>query len=96
MKLIPVEPIGSHTVRGFADYPDKSKSGIEEWEEPVYPAPCPDAVRLGQLRGTLGWRSSLTGIAKLLDISVVDASSLIRGRKVPESWDEVWRLLDGP
>jgi DNA-binding XRE family transcriptional regulator len=88
LKVTPLEPIGRSTHRGFGHLTDGTP--IYEWEADDYPPPSELALKFRNVRQivNLGLRET----ASRLGISVVDLSSLERGRATCD-WEHAFRLL---
>lgn len=76
-RLRVVEAVGSRKSTAFVDYADRSKSGVEQVEVPVYPS-SPDGERLRAVRieRELGLRETAEG----LGIRPSELSGLEMGR----------------
>ena len=91
IRLLPVEPIGSHKAYGFGHGLD-ARNGIVEFTVNEYPT-TPEAAAVADLRDVEP-RLNFGPTARLLGITASQVCDLQRGSVVPaDGWETVWLRL---
>jgi hypothetical protein len=93
LQILDCTQIGERKACGFVEYNDGT-GGWAEWSEPVY-EDSPQGELLRKIRVEEGEHVTLSQAAKALSISVVDLSSLERGRKTlsPVDWERAFAAI---